>query len=160
MSDGAKELMMNRTGAILAVLTSVMLMLAGCGGYTIQGRVVGETFSSVQFVDPSDNRLESRGVSGATIELLRNPDSLGREVVATVTSDGSGNFIIPVSTFGAGWLDESWLVRVRAVNYTGAESFIILPGKPGDKRLLIAITRGESIFRPDDDLMKQYDSFR
>ena len=80
------------SGAVHAVLaTLVVLLLAGCGGYVLEGRAVEGQFSGVEFVDTDDPRLDGRGMPSITVEVIRDPDSLGRKVVATGRSVGNGD---------------------------------------------------------------------
>lgn len=157
-SDRSVCTLLRRFSAV-AVLFMVLPALTGCGGYSFKGRVIAGTFPSVLIVEPGDAAAQQgAGIAGASIELVRDSDRLNAETIGRGTTDGQGNFSIPVDVFGASWLDEDWLLRVRHPRATMVEQLIRLP--KGDRRAIITLSPGRDTYTPRDDLMKQYDQFR
>lgn len=133
---------------VLGLLSAVFLM-SGCGGgYVIRGKAVRGELSSMSFVDPSDRRFEDAGVANVKIYVFRDPDSLGRELITTGTTDLDGNFTIPISTFGAGWLIEQWLIDTYRPGYESAQSVLTLPKQKMGLKLLINLNEGMAIRPP------------
>ena len=132
------------SGAIHAVLaTTVVWLLAGCGGYVLEGRAVEGQYSGVEFVDTDDPRLDGRGMPSITVEVIRDPDSLGRKVVATGRSVGNGDLRIPVGEFGAGFLEEEWELRILGGGAEYANARVSLPFDPASRRLLVTVRKGD-----------------
>ena len=126
---------------ISAMLSLVALVCSACG-YQLQGRVVDGGFGTVTVVDPSDDRLQGAGVQGVRIQLVRDPNRMRREVVASCSSARDGSFTLETKTFGAGWTDERWEIVATRTGYGPAQSPIELPIDPGSRRLLIELERG------------------
>ena len=125
---------------VLAVLPA----LVGCGeANRLEGRVIDAGFSGARFLrqEVRDvNAIPGTGIPGARIELVRDPRSLGREVVARATSDHLGNFSMEVDAFGAGWMREEWLFRCTHPGYPMVELFDSLP--PLDSPNVLVIDMG------------------
>jgi hypothetical protein len=117
------------------------LVLCACG-YKLQGRVISGGFGTVTLVDPSDDRLQGEGVQGVRIQLVRDPNRLNREVIASVASGRDGSFTLETKTFGAGWTDERWEIIASRAGFGSAQSPIELPVDPGSRRLLVELDRG------------------
>lgn len=147
-----------RLVGLLVLVSATAGSLMGCGGYAFKGRVIAGSYPSVEFVPAGDDRAQGSGLPGATIELIRDPDSLSAETVGRGSTDGQGNFSIPVDAFGAGWLEEDWLLRVRHPRATMVEQMIRLPG--GSKLTIITLSPGRDSFTPREDLMKEMERFR
>jgi hypothetical protein len=151
-----------RLGSFLALVLAAMLV--GCGGYEIRGKVVHGPMSLVSFVAGSDERLQERGLAGATVTLRRDPTKGWAKDVATAIADGQGEFVLHVGEFGAGWMTEQWMIRAARKGFERAETITTLPGGSEGRRLLIQMTPGESGRSDDswesDDLMKQYEQYR
>jgi hypothetical protein len=118
-----------------------VLLLCACG-YRLQGRVVEGGFGTVTVVDDADDRLQAAGVQGVRVQLVRDPNRLRREVVASATSNRDGVFALETKTFGAGWTDERWEIVATRPGYGPAQSPIELPIDPGPRRLLVELERG------------------
>lgn len=131
------------TSVLLAIMVAGGLALTGCGGYVLEGRAVSGDYSSIELVDPDDPRLNGKGTPGVSIELIRDPESLGRKVVSRANSQGDGSLRLSVSEFGAGFLEEDWDLRV----IKGGQEFAIarteLPFSPGSRRILVTIRAGD-----------------
>lgn len=126
--------------SILAVI-----FLAGCSNpHALRGRVIQAESPSAQFVDQGrhDPRLvQGVGMAGARIEVVRDPRSLGRKVVASAMSGPDGLFEIRIEAFGAGWMDEEWLFRCTHPNYPMVELFGDLPGADEEYELVFRFGR-------------------
>jgi hypothetical protein len=119
----------------------LVMALPACT-YQLQGRVISGGFGTVTLVDASDDRLQSEGVQGVRIQLVRDPQRLRREVIATCSSGRDGRFTLETRTFGAGWTDERWEIVATRSGHGSAQSPIELPIDPGSRRLLIELERG------------------
>ena len=115
--------------------------LTACS-YQLQGRVVDGGFGTVSVVDASDDRLQGAGVQGVRIQLVRDPNRMRREVVASCSSTRDGSFTLETKTFGAGWTDERWEIVATRSGYGPAQSPVELPIDPSSRRLLIELERG------------------
>ena len=103
-----------------------LMALPGCG-YSLPGRVVSGRYNTVELVSSDDPRLKDAGMPGVRIELIRDPDSLGKSVAASTSSGGSGNISIRLAEIGVGWLDEEWDIRALMGSDEFATSRIRLP---------------------------------
>lgn len=134
-------------------------VLAGCGGYTLRGKVVRGSFNNIMVVQPDDEQLQQIGVGNVRIFVHRDPDRLNRELVATGVSGSDGTFNIPVGAFGAGWMTESWMIQAEGRGYHTVEQVIALPGS--DERLIITVMPGRSTpLQQQENLWEQYEEFR
>lgn len=124
------------------LLLTVVAVTCGCSrrGYTLEGRAVESKTIGVRFVDQEDRDpalIPGIGVPGTRIEVIRDPRSLGRKVVATGRTDGFGVFVISIDAFGAGWMDEEWLFRFTHPRHQVIELFDSLPAKNADRVLVV-----------------------
>lgn len=156
-------------GAIRAALVrgagaiALVAVLSGCG-YHLSGRVVEGGFDSVDMLPRSQAEdVGGAPVAGAMIELYRDPQTPKRKLVGTARADDRGEFTIVLQDFGAGWMEERWLVRIRRNGYKGAEQSIELPGSPDGWRMVGTLTRGRAVpfSEPESgsSLRRQADSF-
>ena len=156
-------------GAIRAALArgagaiALVAMLSGCG-YHLSGRVVEGGFDSVDMLPRSQAEdVGGAPVAGAMVELYRDPQTPKRKLVGTARTDDRGEFTMVLQDFGAGWMEERWLVRIRRNGYRGAEQSIELPGSPDGWRMLGTLTRGRAVpfSEPESgsSLRRQADSF-
>lgn len=149
--------MAERRGGWLGALAALLALLAagGCGGYRLEGKVVEVGWSDVSLVDPNDAALASpKVIPGAAVRLIRDPDTPRRALVAQTRSRGDGSVELEVSAFGAGWMEETWLVEVEREGYETVEVTLRLPASGKSKRLLISMRRGRSVpsARPADPM--------
>lgn len=135
------------------------LVLAGCG-YRLDGRVV-DGFSGVSIGRADDPDARKSGIEGATVELVREPDTMNRAVAARATSDSSGRFTLEVNGFGAGWMEEQWLIRVRRSGFETIETDVQLPREPKDRLAIVTMARGKSRpFREPENSRRLIDEAR
>lgn len=148
--------------AILAVLASIgvglfralavgvaVASVAGCA-YRLEGKVV-EGFGSASVGRAGDAEARQGGIPGAVVELVRDPGGMHREVAGRATSGPDGRFVLEVEGFGAGWMEERWMVRARRTGFENVESEIDLPGSPDGRALFLSMHRGRSApFRDPD----------
>lgn len=120
--------------ASLRVLTCSTLLMVFCVGCSqknrVEGRVIKSDFPGIQFIHEAGGNpdlIEGFGIGGARIEVVRDPRSLGRKVVASAMSGADGSFVLTVDAFGAGWMDEEWLFRCSHPNYPIVEMFGDMP---------------------------------
>jgi hypothetical protein len=145
----------------LSVLLCSML-LAGCaGGYALQGKVVEGDFAGVFFVDGDDEQLDEPGLGGARIEIYRDPDRPNRSLAATGRSDSRGEIDMTLDAFGAGWMDEQWLIEVIKPGFETVQQMVHLPSAGKKRRMLIMLSPGVSIQpEPREDLWEEYERYR
>jgi hypothetical protein len=144
----------------LAVLSLMgALVLAGCG-YRLDGKVV-DGFGGVSIGRADDAEARKSGIGGATVELVREPDTMNRTVAARATSDSSGRFTLEVNGFGAGWMEEQWLIRVRRSGFETIETDVQLPREPKDRLAIVTMARGKSRpFREPENSRRLIDEAR
>lgn len=156
-------------GAIRAALArgagalALVAVLSGCG-YHLSGRVVEGGFDSVDMLPRSQAEdVGGAPVAGAIIELYRDPQTPKRRLVGTARSDDRGEFTMVLQDFGAGWMEERWLVRIRRNGFKGAEQTVELPGSPDGWRVVGTLSRGRAVpfAEPESgsSLRRQADSF-
>ncbi len=133
-------------------------MAGGCRTYVIEGRVVEGRFGDMAFVRPDDPRLDDPAITNVRVTVDRDPDSLARRQVGTRITDARGRFEIPVGEFGAGWMDEQWLLRAFKNGYQTVSTTQRLP-RGSERRLLIVMTPGQSE-DPLEDWPEQYERLR
>ncbi len=121
----------------------VAMPLVGCGAYTLEGRAVVGDFSGIELVDADDPRLAGTGTAGITVEVVRDPESLGRKMVTRANSNGSGALRVVISEFGVGFLEEVWELRALRGGAEFAADRMSLPFDPRDKRILVTIRPGD-----------------
>jgi hypothetical protein len=125
------------------VLVAISASIVGCGAYTLEGRAVVGDYSGIELVEPDDPRLSGTGTSGMTIEVVRDPESLGRKVVTRATSNGSGAIRLVIAEFGAGFLEETWELRALRGGAEFAADRVSLPFNPENKRILVTVRPGD-----------------
>lgn len=132
-------------------------LLPGCGEYVLRGKVIDGPSSRIEFVEPSDPRFGSAGLSDATVELTVDPQSLGRKVLASEPVGPEGVFLIPVKEFGAGLLEYEFELVIQRPGYSSVVEQFRLPGR--GKRVLVTLARGTDRYRPREDPLGDTRSF-
>jgi hypothetical protein len=134
----ALEIRVMAPPATLRLLPLLLLAaLAGSGCvYKVEGRVIEGDADFVTVVRSNDPRLAGRGIGGARLSFTRDPFKLNRQEVAQGVSDGDGDFSIPIDAFGAGWLEEQWLVRALRSGFGYSESVVAMP-RSGERLLIM-----------------------
>ena len=117
-----------------------MVLLVGCTGYTLQGRVLSGPVTAVRVVDADDPRLEDPGLAGAVIDLTLDPGSLARISVPPSIAGSDGSFAIPIDQFGAGLLEYDVSIVVRCEGHESAAQVLRLP--LAQKRMLVWLAAG------------------
>jgi hypothetical protein len=129
-----------RSSGLLAL---AFALLGGCSSsQALNGRVVESPSGGMEFVSVEDGDpalIIGYGVAGARIEVIRDPQSMNRSVVARGTSGPDGIFSIPIDAFGAGWMVEDWLYRCTHPNYQMVELFASMPGQGSTQVLQVNI---------------------
>ncbi len=151
---------MTRTATRLLALGAALWSATGCSSYLIRGTVVQGVTSDMSFVEPDDPRLAGTPVSGVRLTVQRDPDKLSRHMAGTDLSDTSGRFTVQVDEFGAGWMDEEWLIQAFKPGYATASVRHLLRTRHKDMRLLVTLTPGASNNPMEDDLIQQYERYR
>lgn len=126
-----------------------LLAAGGCGAYMVEGRVVSGPRSTASIVKPGDPALAAPGIEQASVQLVLDPRSGGRQSLGTVFTDENGRFAIPVDALGAGTLEYELLVTARAPEKAPAQELLDLP--PRGSRLLIRLADGrDRPMNPDE----------
>lgn len=150
----------NARNAVIVLLLSAVPALGGCGSYVMQGKVVEGSYGAVLIVSAEDTRLDRPGVEGAQLMLYRDPDSLGKKLAARGTSDPDGFLAVEVREFGAGYLDERWLLQVWRSDYQTVEDYVRLPSSK-KLRILVMMPSGKSVEpAPMEDLYQLPEQYR
>ena len=146
-----------------------LMLLGGCGSERdmLHGRVLSAYQSGARFVDAAqleDGMIRGEAIPGARVELVRDPRSLRREVVADATTDHNGDFSMKVDAFGAGWMSEEWLVRCVHPGYPMVELFESLPTLDGSQVLLIdmsgsSASRDEQVISEQERMRRELDRY-
>jgi hypothetical protein len=126
---------------MVAVAASLAL-LAGCA-YRLDGKVV-DGFGGATVGRSDDADARKGGIGGASIELIRDSGTMNRTVAARAMSGSDGRFTLDVQGFGAGWMEERWLLRVRRNGCENVESELSLPGSTSGRLLIVTMARGRS----------------
>ncbi|MEO0474624.1 MAG: hypothetical protein AAF085_01460 [Planctomycetota bacterium] len=143
------------TQRALALLL-VTLMLAGCGSYAIQGRVVRGSSASIQLVDKNDRRLTEDNPTGggAVVQGVLEPETPSElQSLGQVVTDGQGYFSIPVDALGSSFLEYEAMLIARHVGHQGAMATIDLPR--GNKRVLITLPLGADTLKVPERFLDQ-----
>jgi hypothetical protein len=130
-------------GVRVLALAAALGLLAGCA-YTLEGRAV-EGHGTIEVGEKS--MLDGGGgrpVAGVSVVLIRDPTKGNRAQVASAVSGKDGTFKLVVSDFGAGWMQEEWLVRASRSGYQNVETITALPAGTGGQLMLVGLARGRS----------------
>lgn len=151
-----------RISRIVAVLGLILgFAPVGCGSYSLRGRVIEGGTPMILFVHENDPSIEwGQPITDAAISLVRDPDQLNRELVASARSGPAGWFTMPVGEFGAGWMDEYWEASARARGFGGIEQRFRLPGRGDDMIMLVIMSPGVDPQIDDENLLEQMERFR
>ncbi|MEE9404609.1 MAG: hypothetical protein V3V20_06935 [Algisphaera sp.] len=92
-----------RLSACLLLLLS-LTPLAACGSYALRGTVVSGDTPSVIWVKANDPRLDADGLASAHITVHLDPDRLNPKPIGAASTNGAGQFTLPLAEPGAGLL--------------------------------------------------------
>ncbi len=137
------------------------VLLTGCG-YTLHGRVVEAGWSGMVIAPSAKEAAAGQGVPGVRIAIYRDPGRLSQELIATGTSADDGTFAISLpGAFGAGWMEEVWLIQASRRGFTSIEETIALPLSSASRPLIINIMPGRSTpFAAPDDFHRDIERFQ
>ncbi|MBL9141467.1 MAG: hypothetical protein JNK53_06325 [Phycisphaerae bacterium] len=131
-----------RVLAMASGLAASVLLASGCA-YTLEGRAL-EGHGSIEITDSAGGDNLGQPVAGVRIDLIRDPYTMNRTQVATAVSGKDGRFKLTVGAFGAGWMEEEWIVRASRSGYSNIEAPLSLPGSTGGRLMVVSIARGRS----------------
>ena len=124
------------------LIGATLFALAGCGSYTLRGRVVQSAVGEVYLVNADHRQLrEETPVADAALTVTLDPDRLNRKVIAQGRSGPDGSFALPVREFGAGVLEHEVELLARRTGYAPTVGRFVLPG--GELRVLTGMALGE-----------------
>jgi hypothetical protein len=152
-----------RTFAI-GVGLAVLAHLGGCNTYTLKGKVVRGETSSVELVHEMDPRIRAvapGGVGNVDVRVYRDPDTMNKKLSGRERTETDGMFSIGLGDFGAGWMQEQWLIQAACTGYANAELTTRLPSKNAKTRLLITLAPGTAT-DPDaaEDYLQDFEEFK
>ncbi|WP_428386754.1 hypothetical protein [Mucisphaera sp.] len=124
-----------RWGFGLVVLVGVVGM--GCAEHRLSGVVTAGAFSGVDVVGLA--ALPKGGVSGARVEVVLDPGTLDREVLAVIVTDGRGRFEVDERWFAerSNWLDIEASVGVSAAGLVSERFEFVVPR--GDRGVVLTV---------------------
>jgi hypothetical protein len=128
--------------AVGVVAVGLLASLAGCA-YRLEGKVV-DGYGACRVAKSGDPDESKAGIPGASVELVRDPRTMRRETCGRATTGPDGRFELEVNGFGAGWMEETWLLRVRRAGYQNVEAQLDLPVSPSGRVVIVEIQRGRS----------------
>jgi hypothetical protein len=128
---------------LLAILSLLIFAFAlpGCG-YTLYGKVLRGDSSAIDLLHDIDQRHKQPGLANVEIVVRRNPKDPNPERVGRTRTDAAGNFSMSIKEFGAGWMEEQWLVQARLPEYQNASAVMKLPARNSKWGLLITLAPG------------------
>jgi hypothetical protein len=140
------------------------MMCAGCNTYTLKGKVVRGDVSSIELVHEMDPRIKPQtagGIPHVEVRVFRDPNTMNKHMSGRERTGNDGNFSINLGDFGAGWMQEQWLVQAALYGFENANYMGSLPSKNSKTRLLITLAPGT--FTPSEesaDYMQDYEQFK
>ena len=144
---------------VAVALATLLSALPGCG-YTLRGKVVRGETSGIEMVHEMDQRLKGPGLANVDTLVRRDPQSASPQLVGRQRTDAGGNFSMPISEFGAGWMQEQWQVQARIGSYQNASSIMKLPAKGSKWRLLITLAPGTATpLETGDEVVEDLERF-
>jgi len=150
--------MWQRMGTIAAGLLAA---LQGCGGYSIEGMVIEGSFTDARIVASDDSATVEPALRGTRVSIVRDPDHMHPHMVGEATSSAEGRFRLDIGEFGAGWMEEQWLIRATKQGYRPAEQLIRLPSSAEGMLLLITLEPGAGGPMPTrENLMEEFERYR
>ena len=144
----------NTQSAVALML--VVLLLTGCSGYAIEGRVVRGSTATIQLVDKDDLRMTERNPTGggAVIQGIFEPNTPSDKMsLGQVVSDGQGYFKIPVDALGSGFLEYEAAIVARREGHQGVMQIIDLPR--ASQRVLITLPLGTDTLKVPERFLDQ-----
>jgi hypothetical protein len=148
------------------LLLSLALLASACSTYVLRGTVVSGPTPSVFIVKPDDPRLAnpdnplnslSTPIANASVQLVLDPNSAGRQILGSTFTNDDGSFEIPIKQFGAGSLQYQVLLTARAPNHSPVQDIFDLPSSK--KRILVTLPKGHDYSTDEPDPMQQLRQF-
>jgi hypothetical protein len=149
--------------AVLLILVSGLGLTACGGNYALRGKVVAGGYGNVIFLEPGDANFEAEGLAGARVSVYRDPHKPNRARVARGRSGPGGEIDLPIGAFGAGFLEEEWLIEVIRPGFSTLETLVTLPAAGDDRLALIMLMPGASTApgtETSEDLWEQVERYR
>ncbi|RMH13472.1 MAG: hypothetical protein D6695_03815 [Planctomycetota bacterium] len=107
----------------LSIVATGML-LTGCAGTRVVGKVLPGTISYVGVVDHSDERLGEPGIPGVSVRI-EAPNGSSSSPIATATSGPDGRFSMSIPKDA--WPTDRVVVRAIVDGYASARGSVYLP---------------------------------
>jgi len=152
-----RNVVWRRGGAlvILAMLAAVLLAGSGCGGYQLRGMVVYGEFEDVQVVAREAEAKMLDGLGGVSVSSRLDPEQMTEKRLATVVTDESGRFSIPVKEFGAGSGVLQYEIELvfRGRRLSTLAHTMPLPRE--GQRVVVTMVSGRGVQGPPRDLLEE-----
>ncbi len=129
----------------LGLLLLSAVLLTGCA-YTLRGKVVRGSVTSVEIVHATDPRVQGPGIESVDVSVRGIPER-GEEAILAGRryTSASGNFSMQIDESGAGWMHEQWRVEARKRGYQVGMAALKLPPKHLHWWVLITLAPGEGL---------------
>lgn len=137
------------------VLTVFAGAMVGCESYQLRGKVIEGPVTAIMIVDKNDPQFNEPGITGAMLEITTDPGRMSEKYIGGQQTNLDGEFAVPISEPGAGFLEYTVEVHARALGYGDAVQKFDLPG--GNKRVLVILAEGESGTRPRNTIDESLD---
>ena len=135
-----------RRALLLLLMLLPAAVLSGCGGYRLEGVVYEGDYGDIFFVDAAAPvHQDSDVVAGAEIRLHRDAGRPNQQLVASGRSDDGGRIVLSLKQFGAGWMQEQWLIQVTRRGYETIERVVTLPSSRRKQKLVVVLREGQSL---------------
>ena len=153
---------MTKTSRCILAIVSLLTLswaLPGCG-YTLHGKVMRGDTSAIDLIHDIDPRHKEQGLANVEVVVRRDPKDPNPQLVGRTRTDAAGNFALKINEFGAGWMEEQWLVQARLANHQNASSLMKLPDK-GKWGLIITLAPGTATpLDTHEEIMEDYEKFK
>jgi len=144
----------------LLFMAVMSLGLTGCG-HSIMGKVIKGDANKVELVYQSDPRLRTTGINNVEVTLRRDPNSANKQLAGRKRTEATGDFSMRIDNFGAGWMNEQWLLQTYITGFRSTNELIKLPPNDRRWRLLITVAPGTAEHVDDmDQIMREVEQFQ
>jgi len=116
--------------------------------------------SGVSLVNAGDPQLAQPGIANAWVAVYRDPMNPNPSLAAGRLSATDGTVVCPLKGWGAGWMQENWLVEAKLAGYQDATTMIALPADSKKVWILVTLAPGMSSPGNSDDFRDQFEKFK
>ncbi|QQE12505.1 hypothetical protein JD969_03270 [Planctomycetota bacterium] len=147
-----------RSGRILLFsLIAIVAAVTGCAPYTMQGRVIEGPNSFITVVSADDPRLNAAtndsGLANVQIDVTLDPNEMRPINEGNTYTDLSGNFSMPISAQGAGFLMYEAQITATGSGFAPVQKTMPLPS--GNKCILVVLKEGKGKINRKNNLIDE-----